>query len=98
VLSQAQVARSRLVGAGQFGDEAANLAFARSLQLRRVGGASDGELAAVLEYYRSLSRGRLVVLGEPGGPGAGKTVLALELQVGLLEARDVESDAGGQHG
>jgi NACHT domain len=90
VLSQAQVARSRLIGPGEPGDEAANISFARSLGFRGVGGASDGELASVLEYYQSLSPRRLVVLGEPG---AGKTVLALELQVRLLEARGGEPDA-----
>jgi hypothetical protein len=90
VLSQAQVARSRLIGPGEPGDEAANVPFARSLGFCGVGGASDGELASVLEYYQSLSPRRLVVLGRPG---AGKTVLALELQVRLLEARDSEPGA-----
>ena len=43
-----------------------------------------GDLASVLEYYQSLSPGRLMVLGEPG---AGKTVLVMELVIRLLEAR-----------
>ena len=90
VLSQAQVARSRLIGPGEPGDQPANVSFARSLRFRGVGGASDGDLASVLDYYRSLSPGRLVVLGKPG---AGKTVLALELQVRLLEVRRDEPTA-----
>jgi hypothetical protein len=84
VLSQAQAARSQLIGAGEPGAGAANVPFVRHLQFRGVGGASDGDLASVLDYYLSLSPRRLVVLGEPG---AGKTVLALQLQVRLLEAR-----------
>ena len=85
VLAQAQVARSRLIGADQPGDEAANVRFVKgSGRFREVGGAGEGDLATVLTYYQSLSPGRLVVLGEPG---AGKTVLALELLIQLLEHR-----------
>ena len=53
-------------------------------RFREVGGASEGELASVLQYYQSLSPARLVVVGDPG---AGKTVLALELLIRLLERR-----------
>ena len=90
VLAQSAVARSRLIGAGEPGDEAANVRFARGAgRFREVGGAGEGDLASVLEYYRSLSPGRLVVLGDPG---MGKTVLALELIVRLLESHDREPD------
>lgn len=90
VLAQSAVARSRLIGAGEPGDEAANVRLARGAGwLREAGGASEGDLESVLEYYRSLTPGRLVVLGDPG---AGKTVLALELIVRLLESRGRESD------
>jgi hypothetical protein len=59
--------------------------FAKSSgQFREAGGTSTGDLTSVLEYYQSLSPGRLVVLGDPG---AGKTVLALELQIRLILAR-----------
>ena len=85
VLAEAQVARSRLIGVDEAGDQAANVRFVKGRnRFREVGGASEGDLMSVLEYYQSLSPGRMVVLGEPG---AGKTVLALELQVRLLEHR-----------
>jgi hypothetical protein len=85
VLAQAQVARSRLIGADQADDQAANVRFVKgSGRFREVGGADKGDLTAVLTYYQSLSPGRMVVLGEPG---AGKTVLALELLIRLLEHR-----------
>ncbi|MGQ0773111.1 MAG: hypothetical protein ACT4NY_01610 [Pseudonocardiales bacterium] len=47
------------------------------------GGARRGTLSEVEGYYRSLSCGRLVVLGEPG---AGKTVLAIKLVRDLAAA------------
>jgi len=47
------------------------------------GGTESGTLRDVADYYRSLDRGRLVVLGEPG---AGKTVLATQLVIDLIEA------------
>ena len=88
VLAEAQVARSRLIGVGEAGDQAANVRFVKgSARFREVGGANEGDLMSVLDYYQSLSPRRLVVLGEPG---AGKTVLALELQVRLLEHRQDE--------
>ena len=90
VMAQAQVARSRLIGAGEVGDRAANVRFARGIgQFREVGGAREGNLATILQYYQALSPARLVVLGDPG---AGKTVLALELQIRLLDYR--RSDMG----
>ena len=90
VLAQAQVARSRLIGADQPGDEAANIRFVKgSGRFREVGGASEGDLVTVLTYYQSLSPGRMVVLGEPGG---GKTVLAMELLIRLLEHRQHDPD------
>jgi predicted NACHT family NTPase len=61
----------------------------RAGRFREVGGAATGDLASVLEYYQSLSPGRLVVLGDPG---AGKTVLVTELLIRLLEARRHDQD------
>lgn len=85
VLAQAEKARARLIGVGEPGDTAANVRFVKgSGRFREVGGARAGELVSVLEYYQSLSPGRLVVLGEPG---AGKTVLVMELLIRLLEVR-----------
>ena len=67
VLAQAQVVRSRLIGAGEVGDQAANIKFIKYIgRFREVGGAREGNLATVLEYYKSLSPARLVVLGDPG--------------------------------
>ena len=50
---------------------------------RSDGGAERGTLKDVADYYRSLERGRMVVLGQPG---AGKTVLATQLVIDLAEA------------
>lgn len=89
VLAEAQLARSRLVGAGEPDDQPANVRFEKSSsRFREVGGTAIGDLSSVYEYYQSLSPQRLVVLGEPG---AGKTVLALELQIRLLDARRHDS-------
>ncbi len=49
---------------------------------RSDGGPEHGTLRNVASYYRSLDRGRMVVLGEPG---AGKTVLATQLVINLIE-------------
>lgn len=86
VLEQEQRARALLLAAaGQADDTFANVRFMRGAgRFREVGGAGTGDMASVLEYYRSLRPGRLVVLGEAG---AGKTVLALELLIRLLEER-----------
>nr|WP_137951161.1 hypothetical protein [Streptomyces avermitilis] len=50
----------------------------------RLSGALDAGAGALARAYRQVPSGRLVVLGEPG---AGKTVLALLLALGLLDAR-----------
>jgi NACHT domain len=85
VLTKSQQTRSLLLGTDEAGDIAANVRFVRGFgRFREVGGSQHGDLASVLSYYRSLSPGRLVVLGEPG---AGKTVLALELVIRLLDQR-----------
>lgn len=49
---------------------------------RSDGGSEHGTLRDVAHYYRSLERGRIVVLG---APGAGKTVLASQLVIDLAE-------------
>jgi hypothetical protein len=85
VLTEAADLRSRLIGPGEVSDQSANVRFAKTRSMfREVGGTRSGDLAAVLDYYKSLSPARLVVLGDPG---AGKTVLAVELQARLLEER-----------
>jgi hypothetical protein len=62
---------------------------------RADGGAAYGTLRDVADYYRSLDRGRLVVLGEPG---AGKTVLATQLVIDLVQGLpDGEFQPGARH-
>lgn len=65
--------------------EPADVSFAQPAQKygRTDGGDRHGTLSEVAGYYRSLTRGRLVVLGEPG---AGKTVLAIHLVLDLAAA------------
>ncbi|WP_200308422.1 NACHT domain-containing protein [Streptomyces adelaidensis] len=46
-----------------------------------VGAAEEGRLTDVVAYYRRLRPARLVITGEPG---SGKTLLALDLLLGLL--------------
>jgi hypothetical protein len=48
------------------------------------GAAAGGQLQTVVDYYRRLRPRRLVI---SGAPGAGKTVLALQLMLRLLEQR-----------
>ncbi|WP_246101116.1 NACHT domain-containing protein [Streptomyces cyaneus] len=52
-----------------------------------AGAAAEGRLSDVVSYYKQLRPGRLVITG---APGAGKTVLALELLLALLEERKPE--------
>lgn len=47
------------------------------------GGPEHGTLSEVAGFYRSLERGRLMILGEPG---SGKTVLATQLVLDLIKA------------
>jgi len=90
VLSQAEVQRSRLIGIEEASDEAADVRFVkRASAFRSSGGPSEGNLATIAQYYQSLSPKRLVILGDPG---AGKTVLALELVIQLLEQRRPDGD------
>ncbi|GAA2281995.1 hypothetical protein GCM10010145_61820 [Streptomyces ruber] len=46
-----------------------------------TGAADEGRLTDVVDYYRRLRPARLVITGEPG---SGKTLLALDLLLGLL--------------
>ncbi|MGW2174713.1 NACHT domain-containing protein [Streptomyces sp. NPDC001705] len=52
---------------------------------RAEGAANSGTLQGIHDYYRALQPQRLVVTGEPG---SGKTVLAQQLVLRLLETRD----------
>jgi hypothetical protein len=53
-------------------------------RVRGAGGEDLGSLQEVWDYYSALRPGRLVVLGEPG---SGKTVLARQLLLDLLDHR-----------
>src|SRR4051812_10260026 len=85
VAAAESAARQRLLG--DTGDlRAADVGFAQpsgvSLRWRTDGGAAEGSVQAIAGYYRSLRRGRLMVLGDGG---AGKTVLATQLTVDLAD-------------
>ncbi|MFI0859234.1 hypothetical protein ACH4RA_02955 [Streptomyces smyrnaeus] len=49
-----------------------------------AGAGPAGTLSAITDYYRALRPGRVIITG---APGAGKTVLALELMLCLLGDR-----------
>jgi len=74
--------------------EPADLSFTQPTLIywRTDGGDRQGTLSEVAEYYRSLDRGRLVVVGEPG---AGKTVMTIQLVLDLAAA--VLAVADGTH-
>lgn len=50
---------------------------------RTDAGDAEGTVRTVASFYRSLDRGRLVVVGEPG---AGKTIMVLQLVLDLLRS------------
>lgn len=59
---------------------------------RTDGGVERGRVAQIRDYYASLDRGRLVVLG---AAGSGKTVLATQLARDLAEEYATSLDRGG---
>jgi hypothetical protein len=89
VLIQAQKKRSQLIGIDIPGDATANGKYASIPgRINKPDGREMGDLHSIL-YFQSLSPQRLVIIG---APGAGKTVLLLELQVLLLEERYKKPD------
>ncbi|MEU4765871.1 NACHT domain-containing protein [Actinosynnema sp. NPDC023794] len=66
---------------------------AAAVHWRTDGGATDGTLSTIADYYQSLTMGRLVVLGEAG---AGKTVLVLQLLLDLAVRAQATLD-GAEH-
>ena len=75
--------RQQLLGGGS---EAIDIDFVLvpAPALNATHGASMGRLSDVVTYYNALRPRRLVITGEPG---SGKTVLAVELILALLETR-----------
>ncbi|MCC8251554.1 NACHT domain-containing protein [Saccharothrix luteola] len=73
----------------------ADLRFAQPaaalVRWRTDGDEHEGSLLSVADFYTTLDRGRLVVLGEAG---AGKTVLAIRLLLDLVEAALSGSQTG----
>ncbi|MCX5559506.1 NACHT domain-containing protein [Streptomyces sp. NBC_00038] len=76
--------RAQLIGPGA---HRINLTFTHRLEpANNAGGAHpQGRLTDIVAYYQKLQPARLVITGEPG---AGKTLLALELILGLLTHSD----------
>lgn len=76
--------------------KAADLQFQRAdlelVRWRDDGGPGSGSLTTITDFYRSLHRGRLVVLGDAG---AGKTVLVMQLLLDLLDAQEQVPDERG---
>ncbi|MCD9145455.1 NACHT domain-containing protein [Streptomyces albireticuli] len=72
--------RAQLLGPGT---HRIDLAFThrREPANNAAGAAPEGHLAGIVGYYRQLRPARLVITGQPG---AGKTLLALDLLLGLL--------------
>lgn len=79
-------ALTRMLGTNRPDTLPINVAFQRDeTRYRAAGGAQTGDFTDVLAYYQSLSPGRMVIVG---APGAGKTVLAVQLLVQLIEDRE----------
>jgi hypothetical protein len=90
VLRQEGEERARLLGTDRVTPVAANVGFVeRLVRFSEVGTGRSGDLDAIEAFYRDAVDGRLVILGEAG---SGKTVLAVELVVRLLEAREIVVD------
>lgn len=67
-----------------------DLSYEVLARVRGAGGEDLGTLREVSLYYAGLRTGRLVVLG---APGAGKTVLALQLLLDLLDHRRTQPES-----
>ncbi|MFD2079117.1 NACHT domain-containing protein [Actinopolymorpha cephalotaxi] len=80
-----------LLAAGQSGSAAADVRFAERLVVfAEAGSGWSGHLGEVGLFYQDhATGGRLVILGDPG---SGKTVLAVQLLVQTLEARQEQPD------
>jgi hypothetical protein len=93
VLRSESEQRTRLLGVGRPDTRRVNVRFHADLDLAEFeprDGQKPGQLTAVLDYYQSIPSRRLVILGDPG---SGKTVLAVELLVQLLERQGIKPAA-----
>ena len=70
-------------------DHAANIEAAAPAEGGLWWTASSADIAALVDRFRRTRRRRLVILG---GPGAGKTTLAVQLLLHLLATRDEHPD------
>ncbi|MFJ4321987.1 NACHT domain-containing protein [Streptomyces tricolor] len=86
VFRKETLARHRLLG-GHDRSIDVDFLFRSSPHHDAVGADASGHLNDIVSYYRALTPHRLVITGEAG---AGKTVLALELVLGLLQDRNPE--------
>ncbi len=87
ILKAEGLERARLLGSDAATVTAAKVGFDRADTLVEFEDAREnaqGSLDTIADFYQQRTSGRLVILGEPG---SGKTVLALELLVRLLEQR-----------
>ncbi|WP_235921666.1 NACHT domain-containing protein [Lentzea tibetensis] len=85
LLARESEERARLIGTDEVATTHANLEFVRDFgRFREVGGDASGTMDSVRTYFEDLHPQRLTILGKPG---AGKTVLALELIIQLLQRR-----------
>jgi len=86
ILNEEGVQRARLLGSDVATITAANVGFDRADRLVEFDSSAGRQrnLATIADFYQQHTSQRLVILGDPG---SGKTVLALELLVRLLEQR-----------
>lgn len=92
VLTVEAGSRARLLGTGHCGTAAANLSFREARRPATIAPAAEprlGRFTGIGGYFTEHTDRRLVVLG---GPGSGKTVLAIELLIQLAEERAATTD------
>ena len=83
-------ATARLAQLGVLPEHLLDLSYRARDRAAPNGDDEFGSLLGIGAYYRSLPSGRMTVLG---GPGTGKTVLAVQLTLDLLGDRDSVMDA-----
>ena len=92
VRAQESLQRARLLGTDCPSTVVANLRYRQAeglVRFKEADSAYSGDLENVGRYFTEHTQQRLVILGSPG---SGKTVLALELLIQLLDQRNSEED------